>query len=131
MEPYRFEKETSPLRWIHYLRWFVEIERMRRQPPDYSYMVCLKLFCSFYAIARCQPFFCFFARHFEENPPARVCIETPLPRGGGFAVSLGLANLFRQEKIYLQCIVQAEDVIPHKCFAVFVQIVDRFTMVYI
>lgn len=34
MEPYRFEKETSPLRWIHYLRWFVEIERMRRQPPD-------------------------------------------------------------------------------------------------
>lgn len=97
----------------------------------YSYMVCLKLFCSFYAIARCQPFFCFFARHFEENPPARVCIETPLPRGGGFAVSLGLANLFRQEKIYLQCIVQAEDVIPHKCFAVFVQIVDRFTMVYI
>ena len=71
--------------------------------------------------------FCFFARHFEENPPARVCIETPLPRGGGFAVSLGLANLFRQGKIYLQCIVEAEDVIPHKCFAVFVQIVDRFT----
>ena len=22
-----------------------------------------------------------YARHFEENPPARVCIETPLPRG--------------------------------------------------